>query len=54
MSSTSTKKIRAKAIIFDLDGTMVDTTPLVERHWHLFAKENGLDGYKASTFFLFF
>ncbi|GAA5799561.1 HAD-like domain-containing protein [Helicostylum pulchrum] len=49
MPSTSTKKIRAKAIIFDLDGTMVDTTPLVERHWHLFAKENGLDGYKARS-----
>ncbi|KAG2230866.1 hypothetical protein INT48_003029 [Thamnidium elegans] len=49
MAPTGTKNFLAKAIIFDLDGTMVDTTPLVEHHWHLFAKENGLDGYKARS-----
>ncbi|KAI8085559.1 HAD-superfamily hydrolase subfamily IA, variant 3, partial [Thamnidium elegans] len=46
MSSENTKYIRTKAFVFDLDGTLIDTTPLVERHWHRFANENGLDGNK--------
>lgn len=52
MTSTNTRHFNAKAIIFDLDGTLVDTTPLVERHWHLFAEEHGLDGDKASIAFI--
>ncbi|GAA5798793.1 hypothetical protein HPULCUR_004199 [Helicostylum pulchrum] len=47
MSSENTEYFRTKAFIFDLDGTLIDTTPLVERHWHRFADENGLDGNKA-------
>lgn len=50
----TTKYYRAKAFIFDLDGTLIDTIPLVERHWHQFALEHGLDGNKASIFFLNF
>ncbi|KAK9765723.1 DL-glycerol-3-phosphatase [Basidiobolus ranarum] len=42
----SPKTLRAKAFIFDLDGTLIDTTPLVERHWRNFALEHGLDGDK--------
>jgi beta-phosphoglucomutase-like phosphatase (HAD superfamily) len=44
--SPTTKYFRAKAFIFDLDGTLIDTIPLVERFWHQFAFENGLDGDK--------
>ncbi|ORX82120.1 HAD-like protein [Basidiobolus meristosporus CBS 931.73] len=42
----SSTVLKAKAIIFDLDGTLLDTTPLVERHWRNFAREHGLDGDK--------
>ncbi|KAI9487148.1 MAG: HAD-like domain-containing protein [Benjaminiella poitrasii] len=45
-SSNNTNYYRVKAFIFDLDGTLIDTIPLVERFWHQFAFENGLDGDK--------
>ncbi|HET7208285.1 MAG TPA: HAD family hydrolase [Terriglobales bacterium] len=32
-----------RAILFDLDGVLVDSTPVVARHWRLWAEENGLD-----------
>ncbi|KAI8344254.1 HAD-like domain-containing protein [Chlamydoabsidia padenii] len=35
-----------EGIIFDLDGTMIDTTPLVIKHWYSFAEEHGLDPVK--------
>ncbi|KAI9309476.1 HAD hydrolase, family IA, variant 3 [Cunninghamella echinulata] len=35
-----------KGFIFDLDGTLIDTTPLVIKHWQRFAQENGLDAEK--------
>jgi beta-phosphoglucomutase-like phosphatase (HAD superfamily) len=38
---------RAKAFVFDLDGTLIDTIPLVERFWKEFALEHGLDGDKV-------
>ncbi|KAG0173885.1 hypothetical protein DFQ30_006716 [Apophysomyces sp. BC1015] len=41
-----THTLRAKAFIFDLDGTLIDTTPLVERHWRAFAMEHELDAEK--------
>lgn len=50
--AANTKFYRSKAFIFDLDGTLIDTIPLVERHWHQFALENGLDGNKASNTFI--
>lgn len=43
----NTKHYRAKAFIFDLDGTLINTNALVERFWHEFAMENGLDGEKV-------
>ncbi|KAI8637066.1 HAD-like domain-containing protein [Parasitella parasitica] len=45
-SPPSTKYLRAKAFVFDLDGTLIDTIPLVEKFWHQFAFEHGLDGNK--------
>jgi mannitol-1-/sugar-/sorbitol-6-phosphatase len=33
----------ARAILFDIDGTLVDSTPVVERSWHTWAQEYGVD-----------
>ncbi|KAI8052594.1 HAD-superfamily hydrolase subfamily IA, variant 3 [Gilbertella persicaria] len=46
MSHSNTKYYRAKAFVFDLAGTLIDTTPLVNRFWRQFALENGVDGDK--------
>jgi sugar-phosphatase len=35
--------LRAKAILFDIDGTLVDSTPVVERSWHTWAQEYDVD-----------
>ncbi|KAI9272975.1 HAD-like domain-containing protein [Phascolomyces articulosus] len=46
MSLLSKKILRAQGFIFDLDGTLIDTTPLVEAFWRQFALENDLDAEK--------
>jgi sugar-phosphatase len=35
--------INCRAILFDLDGVLVDSTACVERHWRMWAKRHGLD-----------
>ena len=35
--------IECQAILFDMDGTLVDSTPLVEKQWKRFAQRHGLD-----------
>jgi sugar-phosphatase len=35
-------EIHCRAILFDLDGVLVDSTVIVERHWHLWAERHGL------------
>jgi mannitol-1-/sugar-/sorbitol-6-phosphatase len=37
------QEIGCQAIIFDLDGVLVDSTKLVERHWRKWALQHGLD-----------
>ena len=49
--SLSKHILRAKGFIFDLDGTLIDTTPLVEQFWRQFALENDLDAEKVLLFF---
>jgi sugar-phosphatase len=39
-----TTRLHARAILFDMDGTLVDSTPVVEMVWRRFAAEHGLDG----------
>lgn len=39
----SMKEIRCSAILFDLDGVLIDSTPAVARVWHRWAVEHGLD-----------
>ena len=35
--------INCRAILFDLDGVLVDSTACVERHWRMWAQRHGLD-----------
>jgi mannitol-1-/sugar-/sorbitol-6-phosphatase len=35
--------ISCKALLFDLDGVLIDSTPAVERVWSAWARERGLD-----------
>jgi len=35
--------VHAKAILFDIDGTLVDSTPVVERSWRTWAREYDVD-----------
>jgi sugar-phosphatase len=35
--------VHAKAILFDIDGTLVDSTPVVERSWRTWAQEYDVD-----------
>ncbi|KAI0344098.1 HAD-like protein [Trametopsis cervina] len=43
-----TTTVTAHAILFDLDGTLVDTTPGVLKAWHTFADEYGFNGEEAA------
>jgi mannitol-1-/sugar-/sorbitol-6-phosphatase len=38
--------LHCSAILFDLDGVLVDSTRSVERHWRAWAQQNGLDAEK--------
>jgi len=38
---------RCSAILFDLDGVLVDSTRSVERQWRAWAREQGIDGDKV-------
>lgn len=40
-------EIRCKALLFDLDGVLVDSTPAVARVWHGWAVEHGFDPEKV-------
>lgn len=35
--------IRCRALLFDLDGVLIDSTPAVSRVWHRWAQEHGFD-----------
>jgi sugar-phosphatase len=37
------QEINCHAILFDMDGVLVDSTACVERHWHAWARLHGLD-----------
>lgn len=43
------QKLRCQAILFDLDGVLVDSTACVERHWQAWAAGRGLDGEMILT-----
>jgi len=35
--------LQGRAVLFDIDGTLVDSTPVVERSWRTWAQEFGVD-----------
>jgi sugar-phosphatase len=37
-------EITCRALLFDLDGVLVDSTPAVERVWHAWAEQHGFNG----------
>ena len=39
----SALRIDCDAVLFDMDGTLVDSTAVVERHWRRWAAEHGVD-----------
>ncbi|MER7001234.1 HAD-IA family hydrolase [Streptomyces sp. NPDC000410] len=43
MTSVATIELTAQALLFDMDGTLVDSTTAVERTWRRFADRHGLD-----------
>jgi mannitol-1-/sugar-/sorbitol-6-phosphatase len=42
-SSTETTQLHCSAILFDMDGVLIDSTPAVARVWHRWAVEHGFD-----------
>lgn len=44
---TSTRSLRCKAILFDLDGVLVNSSELVERTWRVWAARHQLDFEKV-------
>jgi sugar-phosphatase len=40
---TGTTTLTARAVLFDMDGTLVDSTAVVEQVWTTFASEHGMD-----------
>jgi sugar-phosphatase len=44
---TSTRSLRCKAILFDLDGVLVNSAELVERTWRAWAARHQLDAEKV-------
>ncbi|MEQ9330222.1 HAD-IA family hydrolase [Thalassobaculum sp.] len=43
MNSTTGQSFRVRALLFDMDGTLVNSIAVVERTWSRFAKRHGLD-----------
>ncbi|MBS1858460.1 MAG: HAD-IA family hydrolase [Acidobacteria bacterium] len=44
---TGTESFACDAILFDMDGTLVDSTAPVERQWRLWAERRGLDAERV-------
>ena len=44
------KTFRCAAILFDLDGVLVDSTASVDRQWRIWAREKGLDEGNVITY----
>ncbi|MFE5858370.1 HAD-IA family hydrolase [Streptomyces sp. NPDC056500] len=42
-----TTTLTARALLLDMDGTLVNSDAVVERHWRLWAQEHGLDPEQA-------
>lgn len=49
MENQKVKIFECDAIIFDLDGTLVDSAICIEKMWRIWAKENNVDYQKISS-----
>jgi sugar-phosphatase len=47
MIKKSMTSFRCSAILFDLDGVLIDSTRSVDRQWRAWAREQGIDGDKV-------
>ncbi|KAF9193829.1 hypothetical protein BGZ51_002152 [Haplosporangium sp. Z 767] len=43
LSGTEPFPIRCRGLLFDMDGTLIDTTVIVERHWEVWCKAHDID-----------
>ncbi|KAF9210072.1 hypothetical protein BGZ49_006829 [Haplosporangium sp. Z 27] len=43
VSNNAQFPIRCRGILFDMDGTLIDTTPIVERHWKRWCDAHNVD-----------
>ncbi|MDD0857497.1 hypothetical protein NHF46_06430 [Arthrobacter alpinus] len=41
----SPRRFRVDAVLFDLDGTLIDSTPATERAWRLWGEQMGLENF---------
>lgn len=37
--------MRGKVFLFDMDGTLIDSTEVIEEIWHRWADRHGIDGH---------
>src|SRR3954467_14719591 len=42
-AAMSSRTLQCRALLFDLDGVLVDSTANVERHWSVWGRRHGLD-----------
>lgn len=41
--SAPTETISVAGLLFDFDGTIIDSTAAIVKHWHILAEEMGVD-----------
>lgn len=45
----SPRRFRVDAVLFDLDGTLIDSTPATERAWRLWGEQMGLENFSYGS-----
>lgn len=48
--SAPAEELDFTALLFDMDGTIIDSTPAIIKYWHQVGKEIGVDGDSGSCF----
>lgn len=46
---TAIRTFTVDALLFDLDGTLIDSTPATERAWHVWGERMGLTGFSYAS-----
>jgi glycerol-1-phosphatase len=50
MFSTPPQEVTFSGLLFDMDGTIIDSTEAVVKHWHRFALQLDLLRFPANSF----